>query len=68
MCDVHPIGCSIALLLARVVHGFGGLLRLPGMAPDDLVACFVLCDRRANLKFVEGKLIYFYMNKKKPIN
>ncbi len=62
MCDVHCIGCSIMLLLARMVHGFGRLLHLLETTPDDLAACFVLCNGRANLKFLKHKLIYFYIN------
>ena len=37
-------------------------------ALHNLVACFVLHDRRADLMFLECKLIYFYINNKKPIN
>ncbi len=51
MCDVHCIDCSIALLLARTLHGFGGLLHLTETAPDNLAACFVLCDERTHVKF-----------------
>ena len=65
---MYGIGCSIALLLVRILHGFGGLLCLPETAPDNLAAFFVLSDRRAHIKFFECKLLDFYINKKKPIN
>ena len=44
-CDVHHVGCSIVLLLARIFGSFGGFLRLLQTAQDDLAAHFVLCDR-----------------------
>ena len=67
-CDVQRISGSIALLLARILSGFSGLLLISERAPDDLVACFVLHDRRAYLKCFKCELIYFYMNTNKPIN
>ena len=33
-CVVHDTSCSIALLLAMIAYGFGGLLRLLEMAPS----------------------------------
>ena len=48
-CDVHHIGCSIVLLLVRILHGFGVMLQLLAMATDDLVACFDLNNGRAQL-------------------
>ena len=67
MCDVHHIGCSIALLLARTLRWFSGLLHLLEMAQNDLVACFVLHDRRAHLRF-ENVNKHFFVNKKKLID
>ena len=35
----------------RTLHGFGGLLPLPELAPDDLSVCFVNHDSKAHLTF-----------------
>ena len=57
-------GCTCNVQLARISHGFAGFLCLPEMAPDDLMACFVLCDMSAYLAFFKSKLIYFYTKKR----